>query len=530
MSKSNITENSVQTISSNALVQYASTKKFAGSKTSDFYGEGYFLNGQGSNYGYRNETGKQLFVPYEEQYYLPKNRELAKYIINMYKPKTAMVLGCARGYLVKAFRELGVDCKGIDISEWAIKHAPDELSEHLYVGDICDLSFFSSASFDVTVALDVFEHIAVPDLFTALDEASRITRDTILINVPVNDDDSHPDQTDGNDKSHISIYSATWWREKLMERDFTIFGQDINTHPDGSLSATFIFRKSDVLCVNQRTVHVAKSAKKQLVNIILLNWNGINFTPKCIETLYKNTSYPFNLIVVDNQSTDGSKKYLEAAQQIYPNMHTIFSECLNSGFANGINIGLQYLKNLPDRDQASYVLLLNNDTLFLQKDWLNFLVQALDEDPSVGVASPMLLYPDGHIQYAGGTFNAQLQPYHIGRFKEPTDEFLKGREVPWATFACALIRRNLLVEGLSEQYLLGTFEDVDFCTKARFNGYKIMYIPEASIYHYEGATTVLNVNPEQFNKQQIANATLFQGRWANWLHMNRGAYPEIYAK
>jgi hypothetical protein len=95
------------------LVQYASTKKFAGSKTSDFYGEGYFLNGQGSNYGYRNETGKQLFVPYEEQYYLPKNRELAKYIINMYKPKTAMVLGCARGYLVKAFRELGVDCKGI---------------------------------------------------------------------------------------------------------------------------------------------------------------------------------------------------------------------------------------------------------------------------------------------------------------------------------------------------------------------------------------------------------------------------------
>jgi hypothetical protein len=357
-------------------VQYASTKKFAGSKPSDFYDEGYFLRGEGSNYGRKDENGVELFVPYQEQYYLPENRKLAAYIARMYKPKTAIVLGCARAFLVKAFHELGIDCKGVDISEWAIKHAPANIEEHLYVGDICDLSSLESNHFDVTVALDVLEHIAVPDLFTALNEASRITHDALIINVPVNSDDSHPDETRGGDKSHVSVYSNAWWHGQFEERQFRLDGQVTKNFQDGSTSSTFVFRRQSALPAYHYAPNIS-SSEKPLVNIVMLNWNGIKFIPKCLDTLYKNTDYQFNLIVVDNKSTDASADYLKYAQDCHPNMQVVFNEKINSGYAQGINNGLKYIKNLPNKEPSPYVLLLNNDMLFLHKDWLSNMVQTL---------------------------------------------------------------------------------------------------------------------------------------------------------
>jgi GT2 family glycosyltransferase len=156
------------------------------------------------------------------------------------------------------------------------------------------------------------------------------------------------------------------------------------------------------------------------------------------------------------------------------------------------------------------------------------MVEALEKDSAVRVVSPKLLYPDGRIQYAGASFTKELHPYHIGRFKK-ADQYNKEREIPWATFACALIRNELLGDGLDEEYKLGTFEDVDFCTKARFDGYKILYTPQATVYHYEGAS-VFTVNPVHYGQQQAANANLFFSRWGQWVKMNINAYPELYAE
>jgi len=223
-------------------LKYSSTKQFVGSKPSSFYSEDYFLNAQGSNYGRIDEKSKQFFLNYEEQNILPGNRVLANYLTKRYKPKTVMVLGCARAYLVKAFQELGVDCRGVDISEWAIQHAPAGLQDYLFVGDICDLSFFESNYFDVITAMDVFEHIAVPDLFAALDEVKRIANDVLILKLPISNDDQHPDQTNGDDKSHISVYSLAWWHHQLEQRGFTLENQRVDYYPHET-SATIIFRK-----------------------------------------------------------------------------------------------------------------------------------------------------------------------------------------------------------------------------------------------------------------------------------------------
>jgi hypothetical protein len=577
------------------------SKIFTGSKPSEFYNADYYLNGVGSNYGRKDEHGNIVFSPYDEASYLPNNRKLAAFIASVYKPKTALVLGCARAYLVLALRELGVDAKGIDISQWAIDNAPAKIRPHLFVGDICDLSRFKTAAFDLVTAFDVFEHITVPDLYTALGEASRVCKDTLVIDVPIEKDDLHPDQSSGTDKSHVSVYSEQFWINQFTAsnkdkkgnivyhiapaRSFILDGKEVYTYPEGNQGATLIFRKIATMHVYNRppiiwhsdgdlpidftakatgyaitesefppTENSTVTAKKvPLVSIIMLNWNGLKFTPNCIETLYRNTDYPFHLTVVDNQSTDGSQDWLNFAAQSYPNMEVVYCNELNSGFADGVNIGLKFLNQTAQT--APYVLLLNNDTIFMQKNWLSLLVAALEKDSSIGIVSPKLLYPDGRIQYGGSTFTPDLQPYHIGRYKN-AEGFNVEREVPWATFACALIRRELLfssthpepltpigqnkpvqsiqvngesVIGLDNAYKLGTFEDVDFCTQTRFNGYKILYCPQAKVYHYEGAT-VFTVNKAHYQQQQQANAQLFYGRWRDWLRMNRNAYPELYTE
>lgn len=540
-----------------ANVNVSSVKVFEGSKGADFYGEGYYLRAEGSNYGRRDASGNVLFTPYDEESYLPRNRALAKGIFDLYKPKSVMVLGCARGYLVRAFRELGVDAVGVDISRWAVENSDPTIREHLYVGDICDLSLFEAGQFDVTVALDVFEHVRVPDLYTALDEAVRIAGGTVFIDVPIEKDDSKPDQSSGTDKSHVSVYSQDFWIRQFGDRGFRLDGKEVYTYPEGNQGATIIFRKQPrVICKLSRPLVVwkikdevpedaekmaqlkellAKRPDKPLVDVVLINFNSLKFTPKCIDTLYKVTDYrvkdpgnpeaeeipAFRLIVVDNQSTDGSELWLRdcLTPRAYHNSMVVYLKQLNKGFAEGVNVGLKHCT-------APYVLLLNNDTLFLQREWLSRLVAALEADHLVAVASPKLLYPDGRIQYGGGGFNADLQPYHMGRFKK-APEFSVAREVPWATFACVLIRRELLQEGLDEAYRLGTFEDIDFCCRVRFGGWKVLYVPESVVFHYEGAS-VFGVNREHYGQQQAANAELFFGRWREWLRLNRNAFPEVY--
>lgn len=502
------------------------TKIFTGSKPSSFYNEAYYLQGVNSNYGRCDESGKQVFAPYDEASYLPRNRELAKFLASTYKPKTALVLGCARAYLVQALREQGIDAKGIDISQWAINNAPKKIREHLYVGDICDLSQFETMSFDVVTAFDVFEHITVPDLYTAIGEATRVCKDTLIIDVPLNPDDLHPDQSSGTDKSHVSVYSETFWKKQFTEKHtFNLEGKEVYTYPSGDGGGTFIFRKKNLTCEHQGKI---LNSEKAPVSILMLNWNGLKFSPKSIDTLYRNTDYPFRLTVVDNQSTDGSQDWLNFAAQSYPNMEVVYSQTLNTGYADGTNIGLRHMAESEKYKEtiSPYVLLLNNDTLLMQKDWLTQMVNVLESSPDIGIVTPKLLYPDGRIQYAGASFTEDMQPYHIGRFKN-ADGFNIEREVPWGTFACALIRRELLSDGLDDAYKLGTFEDVDLCCKARLNGYRIMYAPQAKVYHYEGAS-VFTVNKEHYMQQQQANAALFYSRWRDWLRYNRNAHPEVF--
>jgi GT2 family glycosyltransferase len=173
--------------------------------------------------------------------------------------------------------------------------------------------------------------------------------------------------------------------------------------------------------------------------------------------------------------------------------------------------------------------------IIAQKGWLTKLIQPLLKNEWIGITSPKLVYPNETVQYAGATFKfiqkkgmprPQLVCYHIGRNQEPK-KYTKQREIPMATFACIVTRRELIMGGLDEEYKMGTFEDVDLCCRMREYGYKILFMPEVTIYHYEGHTTH-RIPDFLWKPQQHINYRRWLSRWGEWINLNMQAHPKVY--
>lgn len=255
------------------------------------------------------------------------------------------------------------------------------------------------------------------------------------------------------------------------------------------------------------------------VDIIILNNDNLKFTVKCVESINKFNNYPFRTIIVDNASTEpGTKESLESLKAKYPNIILVFEEFKDSGFAEGNNVGLKLCT-------SEYVLLMNNDILVTDNAWLKKLVSVMDSDPQIAIVVPKLLYPNGTIQFGGGTFDKNLRWLHVGRF-QPRDKCSVRRDIPAATLGCTLVRRDTILDGLDESYWIGLFEDLDFSLKVRSQGFRIVYAPEVEIYHYESATIMRN---QLLLKDTLErNGRKFYGRWGNWLGGDMSSKPELY--
>ena len=218
-----------------------------------------------------------------------------------------------------------------------------------------------------------------------------------------------------------------------------------------------------------------------IVSLILLNWNGRQHLSYCLPSLLA-TNYPqYELIVVDNASTDGS---VEFVRQNFPNVRVIVNE-RNLGFSAGMNVGLRAAR-------GKILVLLNND-LEVYPDWLRALVDALLVDEMVGIAGCKVYYPDGKtLQHAGGIIHyPQAMPDHYGHRQEDQGQYNERREVDYVIGAALAVKRAALerVGYLDEGFFL-YYEDADLSFSARKAGYKTIYVPEAVVIHHEAMTSV----------------------------------------
>jgi GT2 family glycosyltransferase len=215
------------------------------------------------------------------------------------------------------------------------------------------------------------------------------------------------------------------------------------------------------------------------VVIIVLNWNGLADTLKCLESLVC-LDYPdYKVVVVDNGSTDGSPAHI---RERFPDV-ALIENGENLGFAGGNNVGLRWALG----QGADYVLLLNNDTE-VAKDSLSLLVKAAEADQRIGVAGPTVCYYDrppiiwsagGGIDWRRGkTWMMGLNEPDIGQFGEDP------REVDFVTGCVLLVRARAVEEvgELDERFFM-YYEDTEWCVRIARAGYCIVHVPRAKVWH-----------------------------------------------
>jgi ubiquinone/menaquinone biosynthesis C-methylase UbiE len=194
---------------------------------STFFDKDYFITGRKGHYGYHKNA------PYTNPIYLQRSRQLARALDFVFQPKKVLDIGCAMGYLVQAFREINIEAYGLDKSEWAIKHANKKLEPFLYCGDSSDLSRWRDNQFDLITSWNSLEHIPLKNLLLTINEMSRVSLDSIAINIAITND--------GHDKSHVSIFPVPWWKQQFEIFSFKLAWQKIHNFEWECNSATLFF-------------------------------------------------------------------------------------------------------------------------------------------------------------------------------------------------------------------------------------------------------------------------------------------------
>ncbi|MBT3255137.1 MAG: glycosyltransferase family 2 protein [Deltaproteobacteria bacterium] len=220
--------------------------------------------------------------------------------------------------------------------------------------------------------------------------------------------------------------------------------------------------------------------KVDLVTVIVVNWNGKPLIPECLESLRKQEFRDFGTIFVDNFSLDGSVDWVK---KHYPEIKTI-SLSRNTGFCVANNIAFSKVK-------TKYVALLNNDAV-AHPLWLLNLVTGLETHEQAGSAASKILHyakPD-IIDRAGDGYTHAGAGLLRGRGM-PSDAYDKPQWIFGACAAAALYRKSMIDEiGFFDEDFFLIYEDVDLSFRAQLNGYKCLYIPDATVYHKASSTIV----------------------------------------
>lgn len=219
------------------------------------------------------------------------------------------------------------------------------------------------------------------------------------------------------------------------------------------------------------------------VAIILVNWNGFEYTNDCIASLQHVKNVDFDIILVDNGSTDHSGKQLK---QRYPSI-ILIEAGQNLGFTGGNNLGLQYSLN----NGYTYSMMLNNDTT-VESNFLEELVNYMDQHPQIGAIQPKIMfqYKRTHLWDGGSYYNKFLgHTYTSGYNKTPAPCHNRIKKVDWIT-GCGFLTRNSVLNrtGLLPTNFFIYYEDVDLSFRIKKLGYNLIYYPHAVIYHVASVT------------------------------------------
>ncbi len=219
------------------------------------------------------------------------------------------------------------------------------------------------------------------------------------------------------------------------------------------------------------------------VSVVIPNWNGESLLSVCLQSLKEQSWQDFQLIVVDNGSSDDS---VQVIKKIFPKADIIQLE-KNIGFAPAVNLGIE-------KAQSEYIFLLNNDTQ-VDNHCLQQIVKTADQKKDYALFAVKMInfYDHQKIDSAGAYITSVGHANGFGWQQSDGDQYNQAGAVMLVSGGGALIRKEVFTKiGLFDDRYFAYFEDVDLCLRAILAGYQSWYEPKAVVYHVHKATSQKN--------------------------------------
>lgn len=237
------------------------------------------------------------------------------------------------------------------------------------------------------------------------------------------------------------------------------------------------------------------------VSIIIPTRDQLVLTRACVESVLNQTRYRnFEILLVDNQSSDPDTLRWFATIAEHPQVRVLkFDAAFNYSAINNFAVA---------QSQAPFVCLLNNDTAVISPDWLDEMLQHAQR-PQIGCVGAKLLFDDSTVQHGGVVLGLWGLAGHSHKHAMADNDGYQQRltlvqNYSAVTAACLLLRRELFLQvgGLNEQSLTVAFNDVDLCLKVQAAGYRNLWTPYATLFHFESKSRGREDTPAKKAREQ----------------------------
>ena len=246
---------------------------------------------------------------------------------------------------------------------------------------------------------------------------------------------------------------------------------------------------------------------KSKVSIVIPHWNNVDVISECLNSILLTDFSDFEIIVVDNASTDNSVEWIKSN---YPSVKIIEND-ENYGYAGGCNIG-------ADHSSGEYIIFLNNDTI-QEKNWLSILVETMNSNANIAALQPKVLnYYDRNIfDYAGGSgghMDIYCYPFARGRVFEKQEKDLgqynNKEKCFWSSGTCFMVRKNLFYEaGCFDDTFFAHMEEIDLCWRFYAMGFEVWVEPQSIIYHKNALTLPIHTHKKYYLNHRNSLIMLF---------------------